>query len=64
MEKFLNQKANAPAWGLLGMQERVALVGGNFQIYSQVGDGTTINVCLPLLNKGEEYVETSLAISG
>lgn len=64
VEKYFNQRATTPAWGLLGMQERVALVGGNFQIHSQVGDGTTIDVCLPLLNKGEEYVESSLALSG
>ncbi|MCB8943068.1 MAG: GAF domain-containing sensor histidine kinase [Ardenticatenaceae bacterium] len=51
-EKYLHQKATTPAWGLIGMQERVGLVGGNFQIQSQVGSGTTINVCLPLLDKG------------
>lgn len=64
VEKYFNQKARRPAWGLLGMQERVALVGGNFQIHSRVGNGTNIEVCLPLLTKGEEYVETSVAISG
>jgi signal transduction histidine kinase len=63
-EKYLHQKATTPAWGLLGMQERVALVGGEFQIQSQVGRGTTIDVCLPLLNQGAKYGENLLAISG
>jgi signal transduction histidine kinase len=62
-EKYLHQKATAPAWGLLGMQERVALVGGEFQIHSQAGNGTTIDVCLPILNRGVEYVENSRVIS-
>ncbi len=62
-EKYLRQKATTPAWGLLGMQERVALVGGELQIHSQVGKGTTIDVCLPFLNTGVEYVENSVAIS-
>lgn len=34
--------------GLLGMQERVALLGGTFQLSSQVGQGTSILVKVPL----------------
>ncbi len=52
------------AWGLLGMQERVALVGGHFKIQSQPGSGTTIDVCLPFLTEGEEHVEDSLTLGG
>jgi signal transduction histidine kinase len=36
------------AWGLLGIQERVALVGGICQIMSQPGAGTTIQVSIPV----------------
>jgi signal transduction histidine kinase len=34
--------------GLLGMQERVALVGGHFHLSSQPGQGTTIIVKVPV----------------
>jgi signal transduction histidine kinase len=36
------------AWGLLGMQERVTLVGGECEIASQPGTGTTVRVVVPL----------------
>lgn len=36
--------------GLLGMQERVRLVDGAFQIKSKVGQGTTVHVKLPFIN--------------
>lgn len=35
------------AWGLLGMQERVALVGGTCKIVSQPGLGTRIEATIP-----------------
>lgn len=35
-------------WGLLGIEERVSLVGGQCQIDSQPGAGTTIHVSIPL----------------
>jgi signal transduction histidine kinase len=41
------------AWGLLGIQERVALVGGACEITSQPGSGTLINVTIPLEETGE-----------
>ena len=36
------------AWGLLGMQERVALAGGTFDISSTPGEGTRIEISIPL----------------
>lgn len=39
---------NAPGAGLLGVQERVALVGGRFELHSSPGRGTTVIVELPL----------------
>ncbi len=36
-------------WGLLGMQERVALVGGSFLIRSRPGAGTMVQACIPLV---------------
>jgi signal transduction histidine kinase len=40
--------AQRRAWGLLGMQERVALVGGVCEIASRHGDGSTVRVVIPL----------------
>ncbi len=38
--------------GLVGMQERVRLVGGRVNIVSQAGKGTTVEVCVPLPGSG------------
>lgn len=35
-------------WGLLGMQERVALVGGTCVVQSQPGQGTAVQVTIPI----------------
>ena len=48
------------AWGLLGMQERAALVNGRCQISSQLGQGTTIEIILPL---PEENHDNQLEVS-
>jgi signal transduction histidine kinase len=40
------------AWGLLGIQERVALVGGVCFIISKPESGTTIHVTVPIMNEG------------
>ena len=40
--------------GLIGIRERVALVGGTCDIVSWPGDGTTIQVSIPL---GEEAAD-------
>jgi signal transduction histidine kinase len=36
-----------PSWGLVGMQERAKLVGGEFQLLSRPGLGTRVEVVLP-----------------
>jgi len=40
-------------WGLLGIEERVALVGGDVHIASEPGKGTLIQVSVPLPGPGE-----------
>lgn len=45
--------------GLLGMQERVELVGGIWEIHSQPGGGTSIEVRLPVLVDGASETEGS-----
>ena len=39
---------NQKAWGVLGMQERVALAGGSWEIVSAPGQGTIIEIDIPL----------------
>ena len=36
------------AWGLVGMQERASLVGGQFDIMSAPGRGTVVTVIVPV----------------
>jgi len=40
-------KPGYPCWGLLGMIERVALIGGECQIVSEIGKGTIVEVTMP-----------------
>jgi len=37
-----------PCWGLLGMIERVGLIGGECQIISEIRKGTIVEVTVPL----------------
>ena len=39
--------------GLLGIQERADLVGGDFKIYSKPGRGTKVQVSVPMTGSGE-----------
>ena len=45
-------RAKTGGLGLMGMQERAALVGGGAKIISSPGRGTTIEVSLPLADRG------------
>lgn len=47
-------KSARSQWGLLGMQERAALLGGRFDIYSVVGQGTRVQVVIPYQQVFEE----------
>lgn len=43
-------------FGVVGMQERVAILGGKFQLRSISGKGTAIRISIPLLNShGADY---------
>jgi signal transduction histidine kinase len=43
-----NRAANGESLGLLGMEERIALVGGAFTVQSQPGQGTEVRARIPL----------------
>jgi signal transduction histidine kinase len=45
---FEAHDGNRQVWGLLGMQERVALVGGSCVVRSKPGEGTAVQVSIPI----------------
>ena len=65
-EKVLDSsQKRRESWGLLGMQERVSLIGGHFFIRSREDVGTIIQICIPLpITKDESHVENNQAHVG
>ena len=53
VKRFLRTKANGRL-GLLGMRERVEMVGGKFSIKSTPGHGTTVTARIPVTSEGAE----------
>jgi signal transduction histidine kinase len=47
VERTLVRAARAGRLGLLGMSERVRLLGGRFDVRSHTGDGTKVSIVLP-----------------
>jgi signal transduction histidine kinase len=43
----LVRSAARTPWGLMGMEERVSLLGGKLSVYSRPGEGTTVEVSVP-----------------
>jgi signal transduction histidine kinase len=64
MEEF--RSTNKPTWGLLGMQERAALLGGSFNISSKPGQGTTVKISIPCQISPQDEVinEDSIDVGG
>lgn len=58
----LKPQARRKAWGLLGMQERAELVGGQCQIVSRPGHGTWICVEVPLAEEVVDDQEDQAAV--
>ena len=59
VERVLHAKKNKRL-GLLGMRERVEMVGGTFTVESAPGKGTTIQAQIPLGNGRARGAENSL----
>lgn len=47
VEGFLRSRSNT-SFGLAGMRERIGSVGGRFQFHSAIGEGTTLQVTVPI----------------
>jgi signal transduction histidine kinase len=47
-------------WGLLGIQERTALLGGQYKIESEPGSGARISVRVPLVREATNVQDTAI----
>lgn len=47
--------ADRPSWGLMGIQERIALMGGEFELNSERGRGTRVSVRVPAGLEAKQY---------
>jgi signal transduction histidine kinase len=56
-EQVLGPQATRGGWGLVGIQERVTLAGGHFEVQSQPGAGTTLTVQIPITGEEVRDVE-------
>ena len=57
--QILSMDLSRPSWGLAGMEERAALLDGQFQLESVEGEGTRIRVIVPYQELSEEYDDDS-----
>jgi two-component system sensor histidine kinase UhpB len=60
-EQVLRRDSTHIGWGLLGIQERTSLLGGQYEITSDPGSGTSIRVRVPLVMEKKD-VENTLAV--
>jgi len=51
VDKAMSSKGGLRGFGLLGMKERTELINGTFNIQSQAGGGTKINIGIPFNNE-------------
>ncbi len=55
--------SSRPSWGLIGMRERASLLGGSFEINSELGIGTRVEVYIPYNGKTEESTDEDALIA-
>ena len=53
-----------PSWGLLGMEERATLLGGNLEICTQPGQGTQVKIAIPYHRIEEVSNENPVGLGG
>jgi len=56
---FSGRRQTRDAFGLLGMRERVAALGGTVRIRSRKGEGVSIKVMLPVARRSSAHHETA-----
>jgi signal transduction histidine kinase len=61
LEEVLRGDSSSTGWGLLGIQERTALIGGQYEIESAPGRGTHIRVQVPLVPETKDVKDTPVA---
>jgi signal transduction histidine kinase len=59
--EILGQAGCLPRWGLLGIEERTLLLGGQYEINSKPGTGTRIWVKIPLNIRVEHVKDKAVA---
>jgi signal transduction histidine kinase len=58
----IEAEGDRTSWGMMGMRERVALMGGEFECASAPGEGTQIIVSVPFDQTPEEEYDHSAAV--
>ncbi len=61
VEAALKGGTERPCWGLLGMIERSSLVGGVCQITSHPGQGTCVELSIPMMDGGRNGSDSTAA---
>lgn len=61
---FDSPGADRPSWGLIGIQERVSLMGGKFELESERDQGTRVRVSVPVEPGNEQEHAHSTAAGG
>ena len=57
-EKILNEEGERTGWGLLGIQERTLLLGGQYKIDAAPGRGMQIRINIPLIREVKDVKNT------
>ena len=61
LDEVLRGEGSRTGWGLIGIQERASLIGGQYEIDSAPGRGTVIRVQVPLMAETKDAENTPVA---
>jgi signal transduction histidine kinase len=61
LQEVLGEEGELTGWGLRGISERAALLGGDYEIDSAPGQGTFIRVSIPLVMERKDAKDTAVA---
>ena len=60
LDDALRGDSSHTGWGLIGIQERASLIGGEYAIDSKPGHGTHIQVQVPLITRRKDVKDTAV----